>query len=386
MESILGFAQDHGQSRAHSESMARPASSRTVFVNGRFLGQRITGIQRYAREVLAELDEILAAGEGNGINIRVLTPRGISAPVFRAITVEPCGRFEGHLWEQWDLPWRVRDGLLFSFCPTGPFVKKRQVVTVHDTSVSRIPTAFSRRFRIWYELVVRSIIRRSPLTVTVSRFSAGEIAECYGIEPGRLRIATEGWQHLNRVSPDTGILDRHNLAGKAFALAVGSPTPNKNFSAIVQALELLGTAAPCCVAAGTVDPDVFRVARFAPNAIVRVGYASDEELKALYQSASCFIFPSFFEGFGIPPLEAMACGCPVLASKTPAVREVCGDAALYFDPNRPDELARLLHDVFADPELRRRLSAAGLEQAKRYSWREGARLNLKFMEEALCRS
>ncbi|BBL72983.1 glycosyltransferase family 4 protein [Methylomagnum ishizawai] len=358
----------------------------TVFINGRFLGQRVTGIQRYAREVLAELDSILAHGEGNGLRCRLLAPKGVDLPELRAIPAEQFGHFRGHLWEQLDLPWRVGRGFLFSFGATGPVLKRRQSITVHDTSVRRIPESFGWRFRLWHEVLLRSITRRSPLTITVSRFSAGEIAQCFGVAQDRLRIATEGWQHLSRIEEDDAVLDHYGLGIEPYALAVSSPTPNKNFATIAEAIRLLGDAAPPCVAAGMADPGVFRGTAAHPDAIKRVGYVSDAALKALYRGAGCFIFPSFYEGFGIPPLEAMACGCPVLASTAPAVREVCGDAALYFDPNRPDQLAGQIREVFADTGLRQRLSRAGLARAKCYSWKESARLNLAFMQEAVCKT
>lgn len=359
----------------------------TVYLNGRFLSQRVTGIQRYAREVLMELDDMLAGGEGNGLRCRLLAPTDADIPDLRAIPVERFGCFQGHLWEQFDLPWRVgRQGFLYSFCATGPLFKRRQAITVHDTSVRRVPDSFGWRFRLWHEMLLRSITRRSPLTITVSRFSAEEIALCFGVTRDRLRIATEGWQHLARIEEDQDFLDRHGLGAEPYALAVSSPTPNKNFVAIAEAMRLLGGDAPPCVAAGMADVGVFRSADLHTDTIRRVGYVSDEALKALYRNAGCFIFPSFYEGFGIPPLEAMACGCPVLASTAPAVREVCGDAALYFDPKRPDQLAEEVRRVFADTGLRARLAAAGLARAKEYSWRESARLNLAFMQEALCKT
>jgi glycosyltransferase involved in cell wall biosynthesis len=114
-----------------------------------------------------------------------------------------------------------------------------------------------------------------------------------------------------------------------------------------------------------------------------LGYVTDRQLKALYQSATCFIFPSFYEGFGIPPLEAMSCGCPVIASTAPALREVCGDAALYFDPHEPQALAARLREVFGSAALRSRMAAAGLKRASLYSWMESASLNLGYIEECM---
>ena len=364
----------------------RQVSIPQVFINGRFFGQCITGMQRYARETVACLEELLASGEGAYARWTLLVPRGTPTPAFRYIAMKELGRLQGHLWEQVELPWHARGGLLLSFGLTGPLLKKWQIVTVHDANVFRMPQAFNWRFRLWYRFLVHQLVARSPLTIAVSRFSAGEAVTCYGASPQRVRIATEGWQHLDRIEPDERILDRHGLRGQPFALAVSSPTLNKNFALIVQAIGILDRDAPRCVVAGAASSTIFRNAGDSEHSILWLGYVTDEELKALYQHASCFVFPSFYEGFGIPPLEAMSCGCSVLATTAAAVREVCGDAALYFDPHRPEELANRLREVFSDAALRARISLAGRERAALFSWQESARLNLGFIREALCNS
>ncbi len=360
------------------------SSAPEVFINGRFLTQRITGVQRYARETILCLDEVLAQQETTDIRWKLLVPRRTSVPAFRQIVVEPVGRLNGNLWEQLELPWYAGKGLLVSFGLTGPLAKGHQVITVHDAAVMRIPQAFKLRYRLWHRFLVGRIVARSPRTIAVSGFAAEEATACYGVPPGRLRVTTEGWQHLDRVVPDDSILDRHGLRDQAFALAVSSPTPNKNFAAIAQAIGMLGRSAPCCVVAGSADPAIFHAAGKTSDSMVRLGYVTDEELKSLYLHASCFIFPSFYEGFGIPPLEAMSFGCPVLASTASAVREACGDAPLYFDPRKPEELAQRVREVFSDSALRARMSAAGLERARLYSWMESARLNLRFIRELVC--
>lgn len=359
-------------------------ATREVFINGRFFSQPVTGVQRYARETLRCLDGLLGEEPPAGVRWTLLVPGQLKTlPDFRHVKVVPTGRLSGHLWEQVELPWRARHGILFSFGLTGPLAHRHQIITLHDASVVRIPQAYSWRFRLWYRMVVGTLVARAARTVAVSRFSADEAIACYGVRPERLRIGTEGWQHLENVIPDKRILDRHGLRGRLFTLAVSSATPNKNFSAIEQAMGMLGDSVPPCIVAGGANQVIFRSPHSSSSALRRVGYVSDAELKALYQHAACFVFPSFYEGFGIPPLEAMACGCPVVVSTAAAVREVCGDAALYFDPHQPRELAGRLREVFADAGLRMRLSVAGIERAARFSWQENARRNLGFIQEAL---
>lgn len=353
-----------------------------IFINGRFLTQRITGIQRYARETLLALDSILAA-QGDRRRWILLVPPGTEAPPLTHIAFRCVGRFGGHLWEQVDLPWHARDGYLLSFATTGPLLKKAQTVTVHDASVYQVPDAFSWQFRTWYRLVVRFIGTRSRLTLAVSQFAASEVARFFGVRPDRIRVTSEGWEHLLSVQPDASILDRHGLAPGSYALAVSSPTPNKNFAAVLEASRLLGDLNMKFVIAGAADSRVFAAAEVAGAGLLRVGYVSDAQLRALYENAMCFVFPSRYEGFGIPPLEAMGLGCPVVASAIPSVQEVCGDAAVYFDPSRPDELARNLRVLHGDVARLSEMRQRGRARAARYSWREAAQRNLDALQSAL---
>jgi glycosyltransferase involved in cell wall biosynthesis len=354
-----------------------------VLINGRFLRQRITGVQRYARETLLALDDLLAGGAGAGLRWTVVVPRGTAPPSLRHIVVETLGRLQGHWWEQIELAWRARAGLLVSFGFTGPWFTRRQIVTVHDAAVVRWPHSFSAAFAHGYRSLVRRIAARAPRTMTVSQFSAAEAVECFRAPRERVRVTCEGWQHLLRVAADDAILDRHGLRHQRFVLAVSSPTPAKNFAVIAEALAALGAQAPCCVIAGAADASVFRQVNVAAATLHWVGYVSDAELKALYQHAACFVFPSLYEGFGIPPLEAMACGCPVIASAVPAVREVCADAAAYFDPTRGDELAERLRMLLADEAQRQRLREAGRRRLARYSWQAAAERNLAAIREVV---
>lgn len=356
------------------------ASVPEVCINGRFLGQRTTGVQRYARETIHALDRLLAKSGGAGLRWTVLVPRGTPIPAFCHLSAETLGHLQGHWWEQTELAWRTRNRLLFSFGFTGPLLKRRQIITVHDAAVVRMPQSFTAGFRHAYRHLVRRIAARAPRTMSVSQFSASEAVACFAAPAERVRVTTEGWQHLQRIGADERLIDRHGLRGQPYALAVSSPTPSKNFAVIERALALLGPDAPRCVVVGAADPGVFRETRAAAS-LLHVGYVSDPQLKALYAHATGFIFPSLYEGFGIPPLEAMASGCPVIASTAPALREVCADAALYFDPTQPGELAAQLRRLFADPALREHLRSAGVRRLEHFSWERAAALNLAAIQE-----
>jgi len=220
--------------------------------------------------------------------------------------------------------------------------------------------------------------------MAVSNFSRSEAAHCFGIAPTRLRVATEGWQHLLALQPDDSVLDEHGLRGERFVLAVSSPTPNKNFAVIARALAIMGTDAPVCVVVGAADAAVFagNSPATAPN-LRRVGYVSDGQLKALYGAATCFVFPSFYEGFGLPPLEAMASGCPVICSDAAVLSEVCAGAAQYFPASSDNDLAQKLQLVMSDQPLRQTMIDLGKARIELYSWKRSAELNLACIQSII---
>jgi glycosyltransferase involved in cell wall biosynthesis len=354
---------------------------RNVYINGRFLTQRVTGVQRYARETLRELDRALvAADSGNATNAVqrwvLLAPRGTEFPPLEKIECRIAGRLSGHAWEQLELPRITRNGLLLSFCSTGPLFKKRQMITVHDASVWRVPEAFSWRFRLWYRFVIRSVVARAPRTLAVSDFTAAEIVRWFGGDHSRISVTTEGWQHLARYEADPSILTQHGLERGRYVLAVSSPTPNKNFQLVLRAARDLAQHGLQFAVAGAADPKVFAANELSGSEVKRLGYVSDAQLKALYQHALCFVFPSRYEGFGIPPLEAMSCGCPVVCAEIEAVREVCGDAAKYFDPSDHRKLASLIESLASSEAECERMRAAGLKRANEFSWQEAAERSL----------
>jgi glycosyltransferase involved in cell wall biosynthesis len=349
-----------------------------VCINGRFLTQRVTGVQRYARETLLELDRALANSSPSGRRWLLLAPRNTVFPALERIECRHVGRLTGHAWEQLELPRFSRAGLLLSFCSTGPLFKKHQIITVHDASVCRVPEAFSWRFRWWYRLVIRRVVARAPRTLAVSDFAASEIVRWFGGERERISVTTEGWQHLSRCAADSSILAEHGLRAGRYVLAVSSPTPNKNFGLVLRAAEDLAGEDVQFAIAGAADPKVFAAHALPASRVKSLGYVSDAQLKALYEHALCFVFPSRYEGFGIPPLEAMSCGCPVIAANIDAVSEVCGRAAEYFDPADHEMLAAQIRELAraGDDVERTRMRDLGLQRAQAFSWQVAAERNL----------
>jgi glycosyltransferase involved in cell wall biosynthesis len=353
--------------------------------NGRFLTQKLTGVQRFAAEVTAALDAMAAAGAIPPPLL--LRPAGTDAPPFRAIEVAPAGRLRGQAWEQLELPLAARGRMLLNLGNTAPVLAgSRQAVVIHDAGVFDTPESYSWQFRAWYRGLHATLARSGARLVTVSEFSRGRIAARLGIDPARIGVMPEGGEHVLRIPADAGVLAKHGLTPGRFALVVGSRAAHKNLGGLADAASLLAARGLTLAAAGAADPAVFRPAEGAagPGAVA-LGRVTDAELRALYESALCLIFPSRYEGFGLPPLEAMLCGCPVVAAQAGAVPEVCGDAALWFDaegPRRPaDAIARLLDE----PGLRETLATRGRVRAALFTWPRAAETLLGLVESAAVR-
>ncbi len=176
-----------------------------------------------------------------------------------------------------------------------------------------------------------------------------------------------------------------NTASNQAALCsgVGSVKPNKNFGLVGRAMRLLPDYPWPVAIAGAKDIGIFRDASAVADGFQFLGFVTDDDLAALYRHAAWFVLPSLYEGFGLPAVEAMANGCPVLAARAASIPEVCGDAALYFDPNDPASLAEALRQAAHEPGLRQRMAAAGRERLARYHWRANAQILLDHLGEKL---
>lgn len=356
-----------------------------VTINARFLTQKVTGVQRYAIELMKALDDLISKKDPatKDYSFALLCPPGRRQELgLKNIPIKQVGRFSGHLWEQFELPFYSRGGLLINLCNAAPLIRRNQMVTVHDAAVFANPENFSFLFRTWYRVLLKGLSRVAKRIITVSLFSESELLRWCGTPESKLRVTHEGKEHALAVPADDAILRKHDLERKPFVLAVSSASPNKNFRAVIRSLELLGGVDFDVVIAGGANPKVFGAsAGSLPASVKQVGYVSDGELRALYEHAACFVYPSFYEGFGLPPLEAMACGCPVIVSDAASMPEICGDAALYCDPLDPVDIAGKIRKLIDDTELRKRLRQRGLRRAASFSWSECARETLSVIKE-----
>lgn len=353
-----------------------------IYLNGRFIGWKVTGVGRAARELAPRLLALLA--DDGRFRGEILAPGNRPATALAAIQPRRNQSLAGGvLWEQILLPFRSRDGYLVSFSNTAPLALRQQLVVVHDASVFAVPDNYSLAFRTWYQVALNVLLRRAGIVVTDSAFSRDELSRHCGVPAGRISVIHCGCDHLDGVASDPAVLDRARLSRDGYVLAVGTPSRAKNLGVLFEALARLKRDGLKLALAGEMEPRVFKANRIdlPPWASV-LGAVSDGELKALYENALCFAFPSRYEGFGLPPLEAMRCGCPTVVSSAASLPEVCGDAALYAHPDDAETLARHIAAYLDSWDLRQTYRSRGLAQAGRFSWDASARKFLALIERA----
>lgn len=351
-----------------------------VVLNARFKSRPVTGVERFAWEVGDRL-----AGR-RGLTVRETGPG------------TPLQGLKGHAWEQFSLPGRLEPGaVLFSPCNTGPLAVRRQLVVIHDAAVWDCPGGFSTAFRHLYRHLLPRLARRCEAVATVSAFSRERLAPRLGIAEDRILVLGNAVGAAFSPGPAVGPEGAGAGAGAGAGsgtgedrdpvlLCVGSLDPRKNLSRLLRTwLDLrargrLPERARLHLVGGANPRNFAAIDRIEDESIRWLGRVDDAELIRQYRGAEAFLFPSLYEGFGLPPLEAMACGCPVLLSDRASLPEVGGvpfdpadpaseGAAWYFDPESEAGLGDAILRLFAlDSAQRARMRANALARAARFSW------------------
>lgn len=365
-------------------------TAKSVVINGRFLSQAVTGVQRYAIELVVAIDRLISAGQISGdVAWRLLLPqdaRFLDGLVH--IKQEKVGKATGHRWEQTELPMHVGDGILF--CPgnLAPFISlvtgKPVVVTVHDLSFRYFPSAYSVAFRAWYHLMTPLIMAFARKVITVSVAEKTSIEKIYPGTKARLVAIQNGSSFVGEAAPAENLL----LPGR-YILYVGSLSRRKNFHGFVAAGQVLlkedpslhavvvgGSSAVFAGCGIDLDPSLKDRFHF-------LGQVNDVAvMTATYRAAGCLVFASHYEASPLPPLEAMAGGCPVISSTIPSLRERCGDAAVYCDANSTADISSKIREVLSwSAEQRAAFTGKAREHAAGFSWERCARETVEVLLE-----
>jgi len=276
-----------------------------------------------------------------------------------------------------------------------PFAPCPVVATIHDLAFEHFPQTFKRRSSMQLRLTVRHTARNASHIITLSEYSRRDIIETYGIAPERISVtpasAPASFAPVTDEKELARVRDLYGIDGD-YVLSVGAIQPRKNLSRLIAAYSSLrrtqaGGKLPQLVLVGKcawLYDETLRTIKDleVSNSVVLTGYVPEDHLPALYSGALFFVYPSYFEGFGLPPIEAMKCGAPVIVGNKTSLPEIVGDAGVLVDPFDVNDIACAMERLMRDSSFRSHLRAKGLERAKLFDWKETARRTLAVYRKA----
>jgi glycosyltransferase involved in cell wall biosynthesis len=347
-----------------------------VFINGRFLSQPVSGVQRFAAEIVKAIDQLIDRRQMperlSGANWTLLAPSNADDRLsLKHIRIAKIGTRTGHAWDQIDLAMAARSGTLISLANSGPVLHRRHHIVLHDAQVFRHPEFFSRSYGQFHRCLGWLFARTARIR-TVSHFSRRELADVLKLPVDDIAVCSNSAEHLAGLPADDTILQRLGLVAGRYFLAIGSNKPNKNIDLVTRAIKSLPGDYPLVIVGGSNERVFGRNDATIDDRVIRAGHISDASMAALYGHATALVFPSLYEGFGVPPLEAMVFGCPVIVSDIAVLREVCGDAAEYCSPTDPGHLARLMRERIEKGALTDAEIARQSTRRSHYTWTSSA--------------
>ncbi len=342
----------------------KKTKSSLIVINSRFFTQQITGVQRFAIEISKGLKKRL------GDDVKFVSPKNITHESLASeLNLSIVGKNTGHLWEQYDLPKflkAINKPLLLNLANTAPLCYENKIVTIHDLAFLENPKWFSKTFYHFYHFLIPRIVRNSKQILTVSNFSKSEIVKKIKIKEDKIKVI------YNSINVDILPSKGYNSPYGKYALFVGSLDPRKNIMKLFEAVRFFHSDIKLLIVGGMNKSfNSFKVNK--NENIIFTGYVTDKELGKLYSNAVCFVYPSLYEGFGIPPLEAQYLGVPVVLSDIPVFKEVFSDSVFYCNPNSPESIAQAINKISSLSALEREnVVIKGYENAQKYTWEEAA--------------
>lgn len=342
-----------------------------IAINGHFRHQVVKGVQRYAYEIIREF------GRQNRSYRYVDPPATLSSN-------------EVHqLWMQGVLPLKLnRNELLWSPTNIGPVFCKKQVITLHDIADRLYPHWFNDRYIQWRDFILPPLLKRVKGIITVSKYSRETIIEQFPGTKNKITVIYNGVQtdhFYPRPTEETEGLREEFGLHKSFVITVGSLDPRKNIEGLLKAWNQLPPdtrkETELVVVGGRGQSIAFQVEEEIDDSVRFLGYVRDEALPGLYSAARAFVYPSLFEGFGLPVLEAMACRTPVITSNTTSLKELADQNALTVDPRKTNEITDALVEIIDSDDLREQLTARGYEYAQDFQWSKSAEKTYAFLQQ-----
>jgi glycosyltransferase involved in cell wall biosynthesis len=283
----------------------------------------------------------------------------------------------------------VHADILFCTSPAAPFFLRNKIVTIHDCAYDRFPEFANFASKLYFKAMFYAAKYCSRGVITVSEFSKKELVDLYGFRADRVHAVYSALPELP-IADDVlqkGTLKKFNLEKGKYFFYVGNTRPRKNLLGLLEAFTLLKNVDYKLVLSGKIDKRFMDVSAEAiklhiKDHVVQTDFIDEKEKVALYKNATALAFPSYYEGFGFPVLEAQSLGVPVITSNTSSLPEVGGYGALYIDPKVPQEIADAMVKLSTDETLRNELIQKGTENVKRFSWDEAARQTMAVLHDA----
>lgn len=353
--------------------MDNPTLCQNLVFNGKFLSAPSTGVQRVGREFIRALTAVT--------NVTAIAPRRTPlSDIPESCVLERHGWLVGQPWEQIDLPRFTRGRRLVGLCNLAP-LRGTGIVMIHDAQTFLTPQSYSPAYVRYYRTLQPLIARNADLVLTVSNYSAEHLIRFKVVPELKIVVLPNGVDHINRAAARQAPLPSTLRLKSHYVVSLANTQAHKNVKILLQAFSLPSLRDVQLVLIGNATPNDFaRAGMPVPENTIFPGWLGDEVLATLTAGAICFAFPSLTEGFGLPPMEAMALGCPAVVAPCGALPEVCGNAALYADPHDPAQWAKQVLSLM-EPETHAEASNRGQAHAARFTWQRTVERFVKIISQ-----
>lgn len=366
--------------------------------NTMLLKQNLSGIGNYIERILYEFEKediknnLLLFGSENEYDYRKIN---LESNTSLTNSIFSKKKFLRVLWEQIFLPIKAKkNNINLIHCPAHvvPLMSSmKTIVTIHDLAFKLFPETFKWQNRSYLNFIVPLSIKKADKVIAVSKNTKKDIIREYNVNPNKIKVIYNGVDEKYRRINDDEIInkikEKYKLP-KDFILYLGTLEPRKNIERLIKGFNKTKKNNIKLVIAGGkgwLYDDVFKLVKKLnlEEKVIFTGYIDEKDIVLLYNAATLFVYPSLYEGFGLPPLEAMACGTPVITSNLSSLPEVVGDAAITVNPNNVKDLIEAIDKVLNNKELQRKMIQKGLKRANKFTWKNTARETIKVYKEVL---